>query len=679
MASSPPERLTSDDLVLPAVVLSLVLAGLVGLRALGFGTSSIPPTEVEPVAGPTEAVDCASCHEEQVAAWRGSNHELAQTPIGPEHQGTDAPSFTYRGREVPVVGRLGVEPLAQWLVDVGDGRVQVSQVARHTPTGELFDVFGDERQPGEWGHWTGGGMTWNRSCASCHATEVRKGFDGTGYDTTFAEAGVGCAACHGDASSHGAGQGEPPHDGAGVDTCAPCHARRAELTDGWTAGAELLDGFAPVLVDGTEGGLFYPDGQVRDEVFEWTAFASSRMHEAGVTCVSCHDPHSGQLVRDGDALCLGCHETMEGFEPHDLHEDPVTCVGCHMPVTTYMERDPRHDHGFRRPDPVTGQALGIPDACGRCHAERDNVAVAIEAYGAKEVDPRARAFAEGDARSLLAILSDEGQPPLWRASAAARAGADPDAVPTLRRFLEDADPLVRFGVWTGLAPWLGPDDAGRGLSDPSRAVRVAAARAQAPMLPRDDPRAADYRAYLAHNADQPDALVEDASWAAARGDLAVAEDRLRQALRLDPQRLSALDGLAVVASMLRRGPEAVEALERAVALAPQDGTLWARLGLARAAVGDVGGAEAALTEGATRGAPRAAYNLGLLLAEQGAYEDALRHLFAAEEAEDGADVRYAIASTLWAWGRRDQARIAAKRVLQLEPDHAAARQLLAAP
>ena len=120
-------------------------------------------------------------------------------------------------------------------------------------------------------------------------------------------------------------------------------------------------------------------------------------------------------------------------------------------------------------------------------------------------------------------------------------------------------------------------------------------------------------------------------------------------------------------------------MERAVGLAPEDGELWARLGLARAQAGDATGAEVALLRATERGASRAHYNLGLVLAQRGAFAESLQQLFAAEEAEDGADVRYAIASTLWQWGRHDEARVAAKRVLQLDPAHPGALQLLAAP
>ena len=35
-----------------------------------------------------------------------------------------------------------------------------------------------------------------------------------------------------------------------------------------------------------------------------------------------------------------------------------------------MQRDPRHDHGFLKPDPLLTKELGIPNACNRCHTDR---------------------------------------------------------------------------------------------------------------------------------------------------------------------------------------------------------------------------------------------------------------------------------------------------------------------
>ena len=44
-----------------------------------------------------------------------------------------------------------------------------------------------------------------------------------------------------------------------------------------------------------EEGLYWTDGQIRDEVYDWGSFVQSRMHAKGVTCSDCHDPHSLEL------------------------------------------------------------------------------------------------------------------------------------------------------------------------------------------------------------------------------------------------------------------------------------------------------------------------------------------------------------------------------------------------
>ena len=67
--------------------------------------------------------------------------------------------------------------------------------AVHDPrSNQWFNVYGEEDgQPGEWGHWTGRGMTWNYMCADCHKTALRRGYDGSTdtYKTTMAELTVG--------------------------------------------------------------------------------------------------------------------------------------------------------------------------------------------------------------------------------------------------------------------------------------------------------------------------------------------------------------------------------------------------------------------------------------------------------------------------------------------------------
>jgi predicted CXXCH cytochrome family protein len=335
-----------------------------------------------------------------------------------------------------VVAVVGVAPLWQPLVAGPYGREQAFDQAWDPARSEWFGVFDPAPAPGTWGHWTGRGMTANSQCAPCHDTHVDRGWDDASatYTTTVSERGVGCEACHGRASAHAADPKVPvPTVSPSTESCLPCHSRRTALTassDAPGAGETFLDRFRPVGLDDTSA--FWPDGQVRDEVFEGESFLSSRMAAVGVRCVDCHDAHTGRTVREGDALCLGCHDRLPGFVRHDHHaegSEGARCTACHMPTKVFMQRDVRHDHGFTIPDPGLGVEAGVPDACTSCHKDRDPAwaAAALEAWFGNTLRPsavRARAFvrAETDPADLVAVAAADDHP-WWRARALARLGA----------------------------------------------------------------------------------------------------------------------------------------------------------------------------------------------------------------------------------------------------------------
>ncbi len=52
---------------------------------------------------------------------------------------------------------------------------------------------------GDWLHWTNYSQNWNFTCAECHSTDLKKGYDPASdtYKTTWAEINVSCEACHG--------------------------------------------------------------------------------------------------------------------------------------------------------------------------------------------------------------------------------------------------------------------------------------------------------------------------------------------------------------------------------------------------------------------------------------------------------------------------------------------------
>jgi len=314
---------------------------------------------------------------------------------------------------------FGVWPLQQYLVEFPRGRIQAPPVAwdaRQARDGgqRWFSLApSTEAPPGDPFHWTGSQYNWNYMCADCHSTAVRKNYiaQADSFNTTFAAINVDCEACHGPASRHLSWAKYPgwlrsrfwPDDGlpaqlterTGVhwsidsttgnarrssprttdrelETCAQCHARRNHIADGYVAGAPLLDYYAPLPI---LAGLYYPDGQQLDEVYNYASFLQTKMYHAGVTCSDCHEPHTQTLRAPGNLVCAQCHRAAKYDTPaHHFHpagSPGAQCAACHMPDTVYMQIDRRRDHSIRIPRPDLSVSLGVPNACNRCHANRD--------------------------------------------------------------------------------------------------------------------------------------------------------------------------------------------------------------------------------------------------------------------------------------------------------------------
>ena len=581
-------------------------------------TEALPAVASLPEYAGSEA--CRSCHAQEYRVWQSSHHARAERAF---EQHADVPE-----QATKPVRWIGVDPLEQVLVEREGGRLQAFDVAHDPSVGEWFSIFGDEqRQPGEWGHWTGRGMNWNASCAYCHNTAVHKNYqvEQDSYRTTFAELGVGCESCHGPRGAHvkapAAGKKLPAERWR--DVCASCHARRAELTDAFVPGERFDDHFVLEIPD--ESDLFFADGQVRDEAFELTAFAGSRMAHAGVGCADCHDSHSGALLRPGNELCQSCHGSGLRAAPiidpaqHGFHRPGSAggeCVGCHMPQTTYMQRHARRDHGFTIPDPRLTIEHGVPNACTRCHSEQpaswalaamqqrfgNGSARARRAHDRSETVALARKHDPGARPALLDLLREEPVA-LWRAVAANLLEGylgDPEVLPALVAAASDADPLVRSHALRTLELAQAPDQRElaavlqRGLDDPVRSVRVAAAWARRERVAEDSRAGVDLRRYLELAADQPTGQMQLAVYAQARGLTENAVQHLQRAVEWDGRSAPLRHELAVALSRVGRRSDAVRELQAAVRLEPQQPEYTYALGLALNEVGDPTGAIAAL-------------------------------------------------------------------------------------
>ena len=548
---------------------------------------------------------------------------------------TDAADGTLQDFELKYT--FGLYPLQQYLAEFPGGRLQALSIAwdtrPKTQGGQRwFHLYPTETiTAGDELHWTGRHQNWNFMCADCHSTNVRKGYDAASnqFQTAWSEISVGCEACHGPGSRHvswartrswlrwfewsddglanqlserrgvawtmdtAAGRpirSLPRTTSREITTCAPCHSRRQQFAEGYRAGAPLEDYYVPALIT---SGLYYPDGQQRDEVYTHGSFLQSRMERAGVTCADCHEPHSGTLRASGNALCGQCHSTQKYDGPaHHFHRAGSTgaaCVSCHMPTATYMVIDQRRDHSIRVPRPDRTVTMGVPNACSTCHGDRgaDWAATQVRAWYGRDAggyQSFADVFHADDsgrrAEDALAKLSaDQSQPVIVRASALARLGRYPGKAALLaaQSHLNDADPGIRYAALSVFEAFEPEDRATVTplLRDPRRAVRLQAAwllAGGANQLTAEDAaafaRAADeFVASHQARADRPEERMILGVFFEQRGRVDEAMGAYRAAVNLAPEFAPAHHTLGLALVRNGRKGEALPELKRAAELA----------------------------------------------------------------------------------------------------------------
>jgi Flp pilus assembly protein TadD len=565
---------------------------------------------------------------------------------------TDGPDGALHDYEI--AWTFGVYPLQQYLIRFPKGRVQALNVcwdARPESEGgqRWFHLYPNENVPStDILHWTGPYQNWNFMCADCHSTNVKKGYDtaADAYATTFSEIDVSCEACHGPGSAHvawaeavkerradakpaknGVLAGRASRDGAQwvvdpvknlprrtiprtehaeIEMCARCHARRSVVADGYVPGAPLMDFYRPQLL---EAPLYFADGQIQDEVYEYGSFLQSRMYASGVTCTDCHDAHTMKLRAPGDAVCGRCHvPEVYAAKKHHFHAangKGASCTACHMPTRDYMVVHARRDHSIRIPRPDVAAKIGAPDACLSCHAKKGaawNVAAFVKWWPKRAATPHpgeaihaGREGLAGARAALAALVLDPKVSAPMRGTAAALLGrhAAADSMQALDVALGASDPLVRTGAVAGLRE--GPAGVRLSklfplLSDPVRAVRIDAARSLAtvPEASLTPAQASSIRRGLAEwrkaqlvDADRAEAHLNLGALAAEQGDGATAESEYRRALAIAPGLPAVTVNLADLYRQLGRDGEAEGILGKGIAMSPASADLRHSLGLLR--------------------------------------------------------------------------------------------------
>lgn len=605
---------------------------------------------------------------------------------------------------------FGIRPLQQYLVAFPGGRLQCLPIAWDTRPAaaggqKWFHLYQDEYiGPKDVLHWTHVSQNWNYMCAECHSTNLRKNYSYSekSYHTSWSEIDVSCEACHGPGSRHiewarevesgsspnhmadmglvlrlkdtdggtwvfdpgatTARRSVPRESDELVQMCSRCHARRSVTTEDYYHGGSLLDTHWPSLL---EEGLYYPDGQIQEEVYVYASFLQSKMYQAGVVCKDCHEPHSGQTYSPGNALCYRCHlaSTYGGPEHHfhDPAKEGASCTECHMHERSYMVVDPRRDHSIRIPRPDLSEKLATPNACNQCHSDK-SVSWATEHlrqwYGEDLLNTPhyGEVFLAGRKRypeareGLIRLARDGDQPPMVRATAVSLLGAYPGSESTalLDSASRDPNPLIRYAALSvirfGEATQI-RDLALPRLNDSIKLIRLMAANALTTIPSHglsDTAKArlkkalSEYNAALMINADHPSTHLNFGNLFLNTGDFEKAEASYLEAIELEPGLVAPYINLADLYRRQNRDAEGEELLLRALETYPDLAALH--------------------------------YALGLLKVRQKQEEEALHHLKEAARLDpDDPHYSYVLAIGLNSQGQVGEAISTLEKALELHP------------
>jgi len=603
---------------------------------------------------------CGACHQTQLKQWRKSDHFHAMqianstsvlgnfSDVNVEFHGIKTRFFKRQNsffietrdennevRVLKVLYTFGHDPLQQYLVDIGSGKLQAFSIAwdsRSKKNGgqRWFHLQPQENISSEHPFfWQGHFQNWNSRCAECHSTDLKKNYDpeSNSYDTEWSEINVACEACHGPGSDHVALArrgaiainetgltriGKRTHwqfaagdaianpqsdvDDSEIDICGSCHSRRLPIAK-HTPGAAYHD---ENIIQLLSPELYFPDGQIQDEVFVLGSFLQSKMYQQGVRCTNCHNPHSGEVTIPGNDLCSQCHISTTYDAPdhhgHQQNTEASQCVNCHMPARTYMGVDDRRDHSFVIPR-QTAESDATPSPCANCHTAESSSWInqgikTIAKDHWSHANTKSRNFNMHSVRGLAAYAADENLAPIVRATLIEQLANYPSrfTLEAVTQALTNKDPMIRGAAiaalrflpavdrWTLLKPF---------ANDESKTVRFQVAATMADALPAlpETTRAQlaslirEYTQALKITEDSPATQMAQANLAMQQNQLAEAERHFQRALQISPAFVPALLNFAEFLRATGRNDASTPHLLKALSVAPDSATTQHAWGL----------------------------------------------------------------------------------------------------
>jgi predicted CXXCH cytochrome family protein len=751
---------------LVATIVILLSVPLFILKSVYFNNSEIDNVGEPQFVGKETCIDC---HKIAYDLWQGSDHDLAMDLAtdstvkadfnnvvfiykGMEHKFykrdgkfyvfTDGPDGNMAEFEVKYT--FGHFPLQQYLVPMDGGKLQTLALTWDVEKNEWYHmadaVYPDEEvDHANWLHWTNQAQNWNGMCADCHSTNLKKGFDiNTGtFNTTWSEIDVSCEACHGPSSEHLKWaslpeMARPSNTNFGlvvqtsnidnrryVDLCARCHTRRSTFGDYNFNWFDLLDQMIPELPGRPN---YYTDGQILEEDYVYGSFTQSRMYMEDVKCNDCHNVHSGQLVLDGNKLCLQCHRSdvydtyrhhfhkyegsstlnvIDGYGDNRKVGEGALCINCHMPGGYYMGVDYRRDHSFRVPRPDLSDRMKSPNACTQCHADKSNQWAAgylVEWYGKKRKPHYGEIFTEAyenkpEAYLELAALANDGlYPAMVRATAILLMGGFyPDrSKPDLINHMKSLESIIRHTAVSHFSVTSFEDSKVLIplLNDPVKAVRMEAA-VKLLMLPKEQiPEnkkdllqtvLAEYKATMEYTGDFAASRHNLGNFHNNTGKAIEAIKHYKEAIKIDDEFYPAKVNLAMVYNEQGENEKAEALLKDVIKSNPEIKDLYYSLGLLLAEMRKYEEAYIYLKK-AGEVMPdndRVFYNLGQIQLYLGQITEAENSFLRTTDIDpQNIDYLYVLAEFYLNHGMFDKSRVIALRMEKLSPGNEASEQLL---
>jgi tetratricopeptide (TPR) repeat protein len=581
--------------------------------------------------------ECISCHQREYELWKGSDHDNAMAVAndstvlgdfnnvelelnGKNHKfyKRDEKFFVYtegvggKMTEFSVSYTFGVRPLQQYLIPFENGKYQCLPIAWDTNKKRWFDMAGmvysaEELKPSSWFYWTNQSQNWNGMCAECHSTFLQKNYDleKDSYSTTWSDINVNCEACHGPGSAHldwaKLPEGSRDYDTnyglvlktnnqtskQYVEACAPCHSRRTSLGVEDHRSNDFYNKYRPQLITPP---LYYSDGQMLDEVYNFASFTQSKMYMHDVRCNDCHDAHSLKFIFEDNALCAQCHRAEEyDTYQHHFHKyanekgepvknrfgeivpvgEGVLCRNCHMQKRFYMGIDDRRDHSLKIPRPDISIKYNIPNACNDCHADKSyqwSEDYIKKYYGERKKISYETVLSEGYLQrpgadtSLMSIIKNDLYSEIVRATALQYLASyqSMKSWNLIKSMMDNPEPLIRESAVNSFEAnniedfinTLSPI-----LNDPIKIVRMAAANRLFELdrgffldslLNKISFVMDEYFNSIMYTADFPTGRYNLANYYSRKGDLAKAEKFYEDAIRMDNQFYPAKSNLALL-------------------------------------------------------------------------------------------------------------------------------------